>query len=349
MPNKHVNRAVMIIALVFSILLTSLFHGINSISMQPATSFGGGDIIIEISDGMSLSEVAQLLEEQNLTQSATKFKIAAFLMGAEKKIQPGQFLLQRGTTNSVLIRYLLRPGIQTADVTIQEGLTINAVASILQGKIGIDSTVFIEYCHDSLLCSQTGVPADNLEGYLFPDTYNFYKGSTVVQVIRRMTSRFFEVFDSTHFAGLVDVGLTLHEAVTLASIIEGEVVVAEEAQTVSAVYHNRLKKRMLLAADPTIQYIISDGPRRLLTRDLKIDSPYNTYTHRGLPPGPVNNPGKTALYAALHPADVDYIYFVAVGDGTHAFNKTAAGHNRDKRKFQAVRRQVARNNRRKGQ
>ena len=132
----------------------------------------------------------------------------------------------------------------------------------------------------------------------------------------------------------------MSQAVTLASIIQGEVMQWDEASLISAVYHNRLKRRMPLEADPTIQYIISDGPRRLLKDDLKIDSPYNTYRYRGLPPGPINNPGKRAIIAALYPADVDYLYFVAQGDGSHSFNSTHDGHIRDKRKLSRLRRLV---------
>ena len=139
--------------------------------------------------------------------------------------------------------------------------------------------------------------------------------------------------------------MNLHEAVILASIIQGEVMIDDEAPIVSAVYHNRLKRGIPLAADPTIQYLLPDGPRRLLNKDLEIDSPYNTYKNRGLPPGPVNNPGRIAIEAAINPADVDYIYFVAKGDGSHAFNRTHSGHLRDKQKFQQVRREVARKER----
>jgi UPF0755 protein len=158
-----------------------------------------------------------------------------------------------------------------------------------------------------------------------------------------MVHQFFVVFNDSLKQKLDKVGLNLHQAVTLASIIQGEVMLTEEAPFVSAVYHNRLKKRIPLAADPTVQYLLPDGPRRLFKRDLEIDSPYNTYKHLGLPPGPVNNPGRMALGAAVEPAGVDYLYFVARGDGSHAFNQTHDGHLRDKQKLQQVRRELERN------
>lgn len=132
--------------------------------------------------------------------------------------------------------------------------------------------------------------------------------------------------------------MTIHEAVTMASIIEGEAQVAEERATISAVYHNRLKKGMRLQADPTVQYAIPDGPRRLFYKDYSYQSPYNTYRHRGLPPGPIMSPGAASLEAAVNPADVDYLYFVAKGDGSHLFTKTAAEHEAAKQKTKAARR-----------
>ena len=139
-----------------------------------------------------------------------------------------------------------------------------------------------------------------------------------------------------------ELGLSILEVITLASIIEGEAIYDSERSIISAVYHNRLKKGMKLQADPTIQYIIDDGPRRLLKDDLKIKSNYNTYLYKGLPPGPINNPGKESIIAALYPSVNEYLYFVAKGDGYHTFTKNEKDHNKAKRKFQEVRRRVNR-------
>ena len=139
-----------------------------------------------------------------------------------------------------------------------------------------------------------------------------------------------------------ELGLSILEVITLASIIEGEAIYDSERSIISAVYHNRLKKGMKLQADPTIQYIIDDGPRRLLKDDLKIKSNYNTYLYKGLPPGPINNPGRESIIAALYPSVNEYLYFVAKGDGYHTFTKNEKDHNEAKRKFQEVRRRVNR-------
>jgi len=157
-----------------------------------------------------------------------------------------------------------------------------------------------------------------------------------------MVKQFQEEFNEEILSRAELVGLSMHETMTMASIIQGEVMVWDEATTVSSVYHNRLRIRMHLGADPTIQYVIPGPPRRLLNKDIEIDSPYNTYRNYGLPPGPINNPGRRAMVAAVNPADTDFLYFVARGDGSHSFNKTLDGHERDKKKFQQVRRKEAR-------
>jgi|TARA_B100001105_G_scaffold79331_1_gene62840 UPF0755 protein len=145
-----------------------------------------------------------------------------------------------------------------------------------------------------------------------------------------------------------DIGMTEREVITLASIIEGEAIYNRERPVIAGVYHNRLKLGMRLQADPTIQYIVEDGPRRLLKKDLKIDSPYNTYLNYGLPPGPINNPGLESIKAALYPADTEYLYFVARGDGYHNFSRTEEEHNKAKREFQKLRRKVKRQRTKKG-
>jgi UPF0755 protein len=313
----------------------------SHILRTPNPDNGGGDVAIEISRGMSLGEIAALLESERLLSRRQDFKWAAYLVGAEKKLQPGRYLLPRGATNAELLRLLLRPGLNTITITIPEGLTCRQIAGIFQRALRLDSARFEQLTEDSAFAAELEVPASRLEGYLFPDTYEFYFNDGATAVLRRMVGHFFQVFNDALQQRARDAGLTLHQAVTLASIIQGEIMVADEAPLVSAVYHNRLKRRIPLAADPTIQYIIPDGPRRLLTKDLELDSPYNTYKHAGLPPGPINNPGRAALEAAVNPAEVDYLYFVAVGDGSHSFNSTLEAHNRAKAKFQQVRKQIA--------
>ena len=147
---------------------------------------------------------------------------------------------------------------------------------------------------------------------------------------------------------LNEMSFTPHQVLTLASIIEGEALLDEERPVIASLYHNRLKRGMKLQADPTIQYIIKGPPRRLLIKDLKIDSPYNTYIYKGLPPGPINNPGEASIRATIFPADTNYLYMVAVGDGSHTFSRTLSEHNKAKEAFDKVRREVARERKNKG-
>ena len=191
---------------------------------------------------------------------------------------------------------------------------------------------------DPEFCKTLGVDAESLEGYLFPETYKFSLMMAEEQVIRRLVKQFQRVFDSQMRAQASRMGMTVHETVSMASIIEGEAQVGDERPIISAVYHNRLKKRMRLQADPTVQYAIVDGPRRLFYKDYRIDSPYNTYRHRGLPPGPIMSPGEASLRAALYPAEVNYLYFVARGDGSHIFSRTTREHEKAKRETRWARR-----------
>ncbi len=341
------SRITLFIAAVLIAVLGVSLWWMNRVLTARTPDFGGGDFEFVVEEGMTLNQVARLLEGERLIRDRASFKWAARLMQAERRIQPGIFLLPRGVSNVRIIRYLLRPGIRTKDITIPEGLTVRQIAGLISRELGLDSSEFVRLCEDPAFTAELGIPTGRLEGYLFPDTYNFYIDDDLHRVMGKMVSGFFTVFDDTLRSCLSQAGFTLHNAVTLASIIQGEVIVDEEAPLVSAVYHNRMRRGMPLAADPTIQYIIPDGPRRLLKRDLEIDSPYNTYRRRGLPPGPVNNPGKSALEAAVNPADVDYLYFVARGDGSHAFNSSYQGHLRDKQKFDKVRRKVAKKERMK--
>ena len=183
-----------------------------------------------------------------------------------------------------------------------------------------------------------GINSTTFEGYLFPNTYQLSEDVDAEGVINTMVSEYSRNITSSMRKRMSEIGFSETEVLTLASIIEGEAIYNSERPRISGVYHNRLKKRMRLQADPTIQYIIKDSPRRLLNKDLKIKSPYNTYQNYGLPPGPINNPGIESIKAALYPEQVDFLFFVAKGDGYHTFTKTENEHNKAKREFQKIRR-----------
>ena len=239
-----------------------------------------------------------------------------------------------------MLRKLSKGEVVTEKITFPEGIRATRIASILQRRLKVDSTRFMKLATDPSFCYSLGINASTLEGYFYPDTYRFDLNPTPEKIIKRMVSRFHEIFTDSLRERAKQLGMSIHQIITLASIVEGEAALDSERTTIAALYLNRLRKKMLLQADPTIQYIIKGSPRRLLKTDLKINSPYNTYIHAGLPPGPVNNPGLASILAVLFPAHVDYLYMVANGDGSHTFSKTIRDHLKAKHRFDIIRREV---------
>jgi UPF0755 protein len=297
-------------------------------------------VTIRIPPGVTFSWVCDQLVEQGLVRDRGALVLLARVMGIDRKLAAAEVTFEPGMSIWGIVWKLRQSKPWATNVTIPEGLTAKQIAGILHQKVGIDSAAFMKAVADSGLIGELGIEAPDLEGFLFPDTYNLYYDVSPKSVVRRMVQRFHQVWADSLTVRAKELGWTVREAVTMASIIQGEVKVMAEAPLVSSVYHNRLKVGMLLQADPTIQYIIPDGPRRLTNGDLVIDSPYNTYLHVGLPPGPINNPGLQAMLAALYPADSKYLYFVAKGDGSHSFNEDENGHWRDKMRLEQIRRKV---------
>ena len=290
--------------------------------------------------GTSFGKVVDYLAAEKIIEHPFTFELAARLTNKMNRIQVGEYKLSTGKSNLSLLQQLISGKVSFIKVTIPEGKDSRYIAGILKTKLEIDSTRFVTLVHDSATTSKMGITAPALEGYLFPDTYYFTWGMNATQCIRTMVGQFKKnVPDSLRRP---EDSLSLHELVILASLIEGEVMLVEEGPIVSGLYRNRLKKRMLLQACPTIQYIIPNSPRRLLDKDLEIQSPYNTYIYPGLPPGPINNPGLKALKAAANPDSVNYLFMVARGDGGHTFSRTLSGHINAKKHFEAYRHRINR-------
>ena len=295
---------------------------------------------VTIPKGASLKEVSTTLQDYNIIRNERSFLLAVKTLGYEKDMPAGRFKLVKASTNFDIIDQLVN-GIQVNKrVTILEGWTIDVIAEELHDKIGIDQDEFKSACTNELLLWKWGISEKTVEGYLFPNTYLFSEEEDVQDIIGRMINEYKQRITLEFRDRMQELGMDEKEIITLASIIEGEAIYDKERAVISGVYHNRLNIGMRLQADPTIQYIINDSPRRLLNKDLKIKSPYNTYLNKGLPPGPINNPGIESIKAALYPAETDYIYFVARGDGYHTFSRTKEEHNIAKRKFQKIRRQL---------
>ena len=295
---------------------------------------------IYISKGSTLIDVSAELYDKKVINNKSSFILAVKILGYEKDIPAGKFNIVNTSTNYSLINNLINSVNVSMKVTILEGWSIDEIAEKLHTSIKIDKKSFINASQNENLLKKWDVNSDSFEGYLFPNTYQFTEHETATEIINKMVSEYKKNITKKMRDRMSKMDLTENEVLTLASIIEGEAIYDSERPRISGVYHNRLNKGMRLQADPTIQYIINDSPRRLLNKDLKIKSPYNTYLNHGLPPGPINNPGIESIKAAIYPEEIDFLYFVAKGDGYHTFSKTEKEHNRAKRAFQKVRRKI---------
>jgi UPF0755 protein len=267
----------------------------------------------------------------------TAFRIYARARGLDRQIQAGTYLLRRGTNWSDLLS-AMNGGVAVINrITIPEGFTIAQITPVLVRALATTSDSVDAAVRDSSLRSRLSDPAETLEGYLFPDTYVFAPGTTARQAVTEMVKRFEREWKPAYDSEATALGRSRHEIVTMASIVEKEARVPAERPIIAAVYYNRLKDGMLLQADPTVQYSLGRHTERVLYKDLTIDSPYNTYVHAGLPPGPIASPGGASLRAALAPARVPYLYFVAAPDGHHEFRTSLAAHEQAKRAIQAER------------
>ena len=306
------------------------------------------EISFQIPPGSSLHKVSKILKKNKIINNETFFILAVTLMGYEKKLQAGKFNFQKNTNNFQLIKKLVYGNESLVKVTVLEGWSLIQISKEIEKKIGIKQMDFLEVSRHPQFLKKLGIVAKSLEGYLFPETYFFSEGVSPESIIETMVFQFRKNFSTKFKNRMQDIGFNEIEVITLASIIEGEAIFDIERSKVSSVYHNRLRKGMKLQADPTIQYIIEGPPRRLLNKDLKIESPYNTYLNYGLPPGPINNPGLQSIKAALFPMETNFYYFVAKGDGYHTFTKTEKEHRIAKKKFQEVRKKYNRQNKIQG-
>jgi len=298
--------------------------------------FAGGEErkLFFVSHGQTFGAIADSLEAQGIIRDRPLFVFVGKIFTGTERMQIGKYEFESGVSNlDIFLSLREGKGTVTIPVLLPEGFMARRYAARLARTIGIDSTRYMNLVNSERFARSLGVARSSLEGYLTPDTYKLRWQQDEESIIRMQVAEFWETFNDSLKTKAGEIGMSMHDAVTLASIIEGEVVFKEEAARVSGVYHNRLKKGMLLQADPTVQYFVADGPRRLRYSDLKTDHPYNTYRKKGLPPGPVNNPGRYAIKAALFPETHNYLYFVANGKGGHSFTVSYSDHMKHVRKF----------------
>jgi len=281
--------------------------------------------VITIEKGMSLNSVSNLLLENEIIVNQNIFKLKVITRGLASKIPTGRFLIDGKISDAILIDLIFNKGPIKLKLTIPEGSQSKNLFKDINTLLNTDYD-FNKYFNSTEILEQYKVDASSLEGYLYPDTYYLYHDSSPEEIIDILLSEFWKKFDENLQDRANQLGFSVHEVVTLASIIEGEAMLDSERSTISSVYHNRLKINMKLQADPTIQYIIPGPPKTLSNRDLRIESDYNTYQNYGLPPGPINNPGIASIKAALYPEDTNFLFFVAQGDGSHAFTTNEKDH-----------------------
>lgn len=298
-------------------------------------------VSLTVPAGASFAEVVDTLVSRQVVRRGTLFRLYARWRGVDRDVKSGEYLLRPGERWSTVLDVLTSGNVVTVPVTVPEGFVLGEIAQRLAPVTGLDSETVLQTLTEEDAAERWGVPGPGLEGYLFPDTYRFAQGVPLETVIQAMVDRYQSVWTAERRAALDSLALDEREVVTLASIIEAEALMTEEMPLISAVYHNRLRIGYLLQADPTVLYALGGRRERLLYAaiDSVADHPYNTYTQPGLPPGPIGAPGEAAIDAALHPDDVDYLYFVARPDGTHIFTRSLEEHNRARNSVRRLQRE----------
>lgn len=338
--SRILKKLIIILCICTFIILTAAFFFIRSIYQYAETpcSSNTKKILFSVHPGQNIHAAARQLQERNIIKSPFKLRVLSRIRGLDRRLKVGEYPLSPSMTPNEILDIIVSGKSMLYRVTVPEGYNLFQVSQVIE-KSGLATfDHFYQAATDPDLTREIGIPADTFEGYLFPDTYLFSKETTPRKIITAMVNRFQEMFTENWNEQAKRLGFTIHEIVTLASIIEKETGVPDERKMIASVFHNRLQKKMRLESDPTVIYAIPDFNGNLTRKHLQTVTPYNTYKIRGLPPGPIANPGKKALEAALYPAEAPYLFFVAKRDRTHHFSTTISEHNKAVRKYQIRRR-----------
>ena len=291
--------------------------------------------IFEVLQGMTLKQVALKLSQQGLVHSPSAFQAIAYIQKKQKQVMVGEFSLSPSMLPSEILLLITSGKTVLHPITIPEGYRITEIATLLHSHGLADRENFISQTRDKNLIRSFDISATDLEGYLFPETYHFSKFTPEKIIVQKMATTFRDqVFKPSLLKKAKESSLSWHEIITLASLIEKETGLESERKVISSVFHNRLRKNMRLQTDPTVIYAIENFDGNIRKRDLRIDSPYNTYRYKGLPPGPIANPGLKSIVAAISPIKSDHLYFVSRQDGSHQFSSTLTEHNQAVQKYQ---------------
>ena len=300
---------------------------------------GTGSARVAIPAGTTFRAAADSLASAGVIRAPFFFRAYASIRGQDRAIKPGSYEFRRGSSWDAVLATLTDGGTARGAVTVPEGYDLRQITPLLAKALDAPEDSVIAAVRDTALLRRLDVPTPALEGYLFPETYTFAPGTTPRGAVSRMVAEFERRWRPEWDAQLQKLAMSRHDVITLASIVEKEARKPEERPVIAAVYHNRLKRRMPLQADPTVQYARGAHTSRVLYKDLEVDSPYNTYRRAGLPPGPIASPGTPSITAALFPANVPYLFFVAAPDGHHEFRTTFEEHTRARDELRRAARQ----------
>jgi len=327
------------------VFLVALAVGVWTLAWVSSPMGGSNEpVLVSIPRGLTATGVGQRIKEKGLIRSARFFALTARVSGKSAALKPGLYELNRGMSLLQIIRKLEQGEFAAVWITIPEGFTARQIARRLAARGLVSEESFMQAAYEGHAFPEVSAGADgSLEGFLFPDTYLIPLQADARFVVRRMVAAFQEKIGrpyaeqirASELCRLVPGQTCLRSVVILASLIEREARKPEDRTKISGVIYNRLRRGMKLDIDATVQYARGEHKARLLYSDLAVDSPYNTYRHAGLPPGPIANPGKAAIEAALHPADTDALYYVARRDGRHIFSSTLEDHNAAKQRIKA--------------
>ncbi len=326
-------RRSILIPIVVILTLILIFAIIFYSKYIAPVSWGGTDQIVTIPDGAGIKAIAHQLESTGFIRNASAFYLLS-LFQKDESLKAGEYHLNPGMSPFEILKIIRKGRVVQHKVTIPEGFNIFQIADLLEQKGLAKKKIFLEMCSDPGILKNWKIKGTTAEGYLFPETYFFNKGIPEKRILDTMVKNFWKIFTPQMTERGKELGFTLHDIVTMASLIEKETALPEERSLVSAVFHNRLKARIRLQCDPTVIYGIENFDGNLTKKDLRRVTPYNTYRKRGLPHGPIANPGMGCLMAALYPASVNYKYFVSRNDGSHEFSETLHQHNRAVLKYQ---------------
>jgi UPF0755 protein len=326
-------------ALVAAVVLLLALTGWLVRELTTPGASGAGTLLVEVGKGRSAHGIITNLRDLGVVRSALPLGLAYRLFYSTERFKAGEYQFAPPLKPKEVLFQVFKGRIYLQPITVPEGLTGREIAELLRPGDAEGQAAFVRAFRDVGLIADWDPRAEDLEGYLFPETYRLPRRATEAELVGAMVAEFREVFDASRRARAAELGLSIRDAVTLASLVEKETALAEERPLVSAVFHNRLRIGMKLDCDPTVVYALELAGKysgRLLFRDLKFPSPYNTYLNPGLPPGPISNPGEPAIEAALHPAPEPFLYFVAQGDGSHYFSRTLGEHLDAVRRYQKL-------------